>query len=192
MTDDSAVKIGHCPPRYHLLWALARFWWREPGQLRERRSFIWNERLRRVEICSLANISAVPPTPPLHPKKAPDRWHTLTHTAYAHPSRRDSPCETWRSHSVLLLISCCWFPREKEGGGATVEVLCCFRRLCVVMSHLLPQTTNSWFFVFIFSADASVLFSLQNCEQNAPERRIYGLVGWCAKGTCDSLTDWVK
>lgn len=48
MTDDSAVKIGHCPPLSFIM-SVGQVWWREPGSW-ERRSFIQNEGLHRVEI----------------------------------------------------------------------------------------------------------------------------------------------
>ena len=46
MTDDSALKIGHCPPLSFIM-SVGQVWWREPGSW-ERRSFIQNERLCRA------------------------------------------------------------------------------------------------------------------------------------------------
>lgn len=47
MTDDSAVKIGHCPPLSFIM-SVGQVWWREPGGWKCR-SFIQNKGL---EMCS--------------------------------------------------------------------------------------------------------------------------------------------
>lgn len=58
MTDDSVVKIGHCPARSFIM-SVGQVWWRQPRNW-ESRSFIQKEELLVMEICSFASGNAAP------------------------------------------------------------------------------------------------------------------------------------